>query len=57
MDESALSELFSELYHGGLRSGWAYEDLSAVQILMSEHEVWARRVNSDNEAGAWMPPP
>lgn len=59
MDETSLTELFSELYQGGQRSGWDYEDLPDVQVLRSEREVWARRVSSNNETGAWtrLPPP
>lgn len=59
MTDSELSQIFNELYLGGRRVGWSYEDLPSVQVLISDRGVWARRVDADNQAGAWalLPPP
>lgn len=59
MTDSELSQIFNELYFGGRRAGWSYEDSPSVQALISDREVWARRVDADNNTGPWalLPPP
>jgi hypothetical protein len=54
MTDSELSQIFNELYFGGCRAGWSYEDLPSVQVLISDRGVWARHVDADNQAGAWV---
>lgn len=53
MTEAQLSQLFDELYRGGSRDDWDYEDVHRAHLLYSRHEVWARRLGEDGEPGAW----
>ncbi|MGD9964903.1 MAG: response regulator [Hyphomonadaceae bacterium] len=57
LTQAELSEMFEYLYSGGERTGWSHEDLPSVQIVSSEREVWARRVDANNRTGQWTPLP
>lgn len=53
MTDSELSRIFKDLYFGSGLAGWSYEDLPSVQVLISDREVWARRVDAHNQTGTW----
>lgn len=53
MTEAQLGQLFDELYRGGRRDGWDYDDVHCAHLLYSRDEVWARRIGEDGRPGAW----
>ncbi|MBY0566800.1 MAG: hypothetical protein K2P70_05780 [Hyphomonadaceae bacterium] len=53
LSDEGLSAIFNELYFGGSREGWRYEDLSGAQMLASKAFTWARQIDDHGNAGAW----
>lgn len=54
MEDFDLSSIFDDLRRGRHRRGWDHCDHAEVQTLSDGVRIWARRIDEQNRAGAWV---